>query len=601
MKPYDFGGWATKNNLRCSDGRVIIKDAFKHQDGQTVPLVWNHQHDDPSNVIGHALLRNKEDGVYAYCYFNNTAKGQDSKELVRHGDIFSLSIYANKLRQEGSNVMHGMIRELSMVLAGANPGAFIDAVLCHGENSEEEAIIYTGEGIELYHADEDQNKTESEKENVKMENETKKPAEGEQEKTIQDVYNEMTEEQKTCVHALVGAALEQQEADDEEDEEETTMKHNVFDKNDSREQNVLCHADEKAIFDLAKTSSVGSLQQAMSIYAEDHEELQHAFSEGDTAKLFPDFKEVYSGAPEPLERDMGWVGVVMKKTRKSPISRVRTTQIDARAADIRAKGYNNRKDAKSISAAMKVLNRTTDPQTVYRKDEMHRDDLVDITSFDAAAYQYNVMRHNLEEDIAMAAMISDGRDDGDADKIHEDHIRSIMNDDELYTIHAEVDIEAMRQELQGTDTAKHFGDNYIYSEAVVTARTDASVKFKGTGTPDLYCAPSLLNKMMLARDMNGRRMYDSKADLAAALNVNDIYTAEQFEGVTCANGNKLLGIIVNMADYQFGSTKGGEITRFQQFDIDFNKEKYLIETRLSGALTRVYSAIVLEEPVEVEN
>ena len=335
----------------------------------------------------------------------------------------------------------------------------------------------------------------------------------------------------------------------------------------------------------------------MEIYAEENS-LQHGIDQ--IEQLFPEYKDVKPGAPELLERDQTWVGVVMNKAHKSPISRIRTRQADARAAELRAKGYK-KGNQKTLSANIKLLSRTTDPQTVYRKDELHRDDILDITDFDVVSYQYGIMRRNLEEDIAMAILIGDGREDVDPDKISEDHIRSIWHDDELYTIHADVDIAAARAELQGTDTNKHFGDNYIYAEAIITAALYARERYKGSGSLDFFCTPHLLNVMLLARDLNGRRIYDSKSDLAAALNVNAIYTGEQFEGKTRTadedQTKKLLGLFVNMADYQIGSTKGGEITKFNQFDIDFNKEKYLLETRLSGALTKVYSAIALEEPV----
>ena len=385
--------------------------------------------------------------------------------------------------------------------------------------------------------------------------------------------------------------------EDEDDEGgNEDMKHNVF-ENEENNTNVLSHADEATIIDMAKAPSVGSLQHAMEIYAEENS-LQHGIDQ--IEQLFPEYKDVKPGAPELLERDQTWVGVVMNKAHKSPISRIRTRQADARAAELRAKGYK-KGNQKTLSANIKLLSRTTDPQTVYRKDELHRDDILDITDFDVVSYQYGIMRRNLEEDIAMAILIGDGRDDVDPDKISEDHIRSIWHDDELYTIHADVDIAAARAELQGTDTNKHFGDNYIYAEAIITAALYARERYKGSGSLDFFCTPHLLNVMLLARDLNGRRIYDSKSDLAAALNVNAIYTVEQFEGKTrTTDGDqtkKLLGLFVNMADYQIGSTKGGEITRFNQFDIDFNKEKYLLETRLSGALTKVYSAIALEEPV----
>ena len=420
------------------------------------------------------------------------------------------------------------------------------------------------------------------------------------EETVADVIDTMNEKQQTVMYALIAEAMEGNFDDNEDEDEEggnEDMKHNVFEKEENKNTNVLSHADEATIIDMAKAPSVGSLQHAMAMYAEENS-LQHGID--DIEKLFPDYQLTNPGAPELLERDQTWVGVVMNKAHKSPISRIRTRQADARAAEIRAKGYKKGAQ-KTLSANLKLLSRTTDPQTIYRKDELHRDDIIDITDFDVVEYQYGIMRRNLEEDIAMAILIGDGREDVDADKISEDHVRSIWHDDELYTIHVDVDVEAARSELQGTDTNKHFGDNYIYAEAIITAALYARERYKGSGSLDFFCTPHLLNVMLLARDLNGRRIYDSKADLAAALNVNAIYTVEQFEGKTRTDDEdqtkKLLGLFVNMADYQIGSTKGGEITRFNQFDIDFNKEKYLLETRLSGALTKVYSAIALEEPV----
>ena len=607
MDKFDFSGWATKANLKCSDGRIIRQDAFKDNDGQKVPLVWNHKHDDTNQVLGHALLENRDGGVYAYCKFNNTESGNTAKELVKHGDVDKLSIYANQLKQQGPNVIHGNIREVSLVLAGANPGALIEDVMMHSSDGdyilEDECIIHTGDYFEVIdenaieHSSEDEKKEELKHAEDKTMDENKDKKDGEE--TVADVIDTMNEKQQTVMYALIAEAMEGN-FDDNEDEDEggnENMKHNVFENEENKNTNVLSHADEAAIIDMAKAPSVGSLQHAMAMYAEENS-LQHGIDE--IEQLFPDYQLTNPGAPELLERDQTWVGVVMNKAHKSPISRIRTRQADARAAEIRAKGYK-KGDKKSLSANIKLLSRTTDPQTVYRKDELHRDDILDITDFDVVSYQYGLMRRNLEEDIAMAILIGDGRDDIDPDKISEDHIRSIWHDDDLYTIHADVDIEAARAELQGTDTNKHFGDNYIYAEAIITAALYAREKYKGSGNLDFFCTPHLLNVMLLARDLNGRRIYDSKADLAAALNVNSIYTVEQFEGKTRTTEEdgtkKLLGLFVNMADYQIGSTKGGEITKFNQFDIDFNKEKYLLETRLSGALTKVWSAIALEEPV----
>ena len=611
MENYDFCGWATRNDMKCSDGRIIRKDAFKANDGAKVPLVWNHQHNDPDEVLGHAILENRDEGVYAYCKFNESESGQTAKLLVQHGDVDALSIYANQLKQQGPNVMHGNIREVSLVLAGANPGAFIESVIKHGEESDEEGIIYTGENITLSHAGcgssssddkkkkkkelEHSKETENDEEDSNMAEEPKNTG---NEETVADVFNTLTEKQKTVVYALIGQALEENgmESDDEEDEE---MKHNVFDNEPVEREGVLTHSDQESIIAMAKASNVGSLRTAMDIYASEHDTLKHGIDEIET--LFPDYADVRPGAPELIERDQSWVAQVMRKTHKSPISRIRTRQADARGTDLRAHGYQNKGDQKTYSGNIKLLGRTTDPQTVYRKDALHRDDIIDITDFDVVEYQYGVMRRNLEEDIALATMIGDGRDDGDPDKIHEEHIRSIWNDDELYTIHRDVDIAAAKAELQGTGTSANFGDNYVYAEAIVTAALYSREDYKGSGSPDFYCTPHLLNVMLLARDLNGRRIYDSKSDLAKALNVPNIYTVEQFEDkirtTTDGKKKKLLGIFVNLADYQHGSTKGGEITRFNQFDIDFNQEKYLIETRLSGALTRIKSAIALEEPV----
>ena len=597
---YDFAGWATCCNRLCSDGRTIMPDAFKHHDGQIVPLVWNHQHNDPNNILGQALLHSREGSMYAYCLFNDTESGKTAKELVNHGDVCALSIYANQLKHNSQRgVTHGTIREVSLVLAGANPGAFIDSVIKHGQESDEEAIIYTGEDISLYHASDDDNKTKA-KEETEVAEETKKTETG-KEKTVADVFNEFTEEQKNVVYALIGQALEDAAGEDEDEDSEggdKTMKHNVFDQDEFEQEGVLTHADQEAILNLAKSSGVGSLKAAMSIYAEQNS-LAHGFEE--IENLFPDYKDFHPGAPELLERDQSWVGLVMKKAHKSPISRIRTRQADARANELRAKGYNDRTVAKKLSGDIKLIMRTTDPQTVYRRDELHRDDITDITDFDVVAYQKTVMKHNMEEDIALAALIGDGREDTDPDKIHENHIRSIWNDEELYTIHADVDVAAAKTELQGSNTGANFGENYIYAEAVITAALYAREKYKGKGTLDFYCTPHLLNVMLLARDLNGRRIYDSKADLAKALNVGEIVTVEQFEGKTRTteegDTKKLLGIFVNMGNYQFGCTKGGELTNFEDFDIDFNKYKYLMETRLSGALVEVYSAIALEEPV----
>lgn len=617
---YDFSGWATRNDLVCADGRTIRHNAFEDCDGKTVPLVWNHQHDEPGNILGHALLENRKDGVYAYCTFNETDAGKAAKMLVQHGDIASLSIYANGLKQTPSkDVTHGVIREVSLVVAGANPGAFIDFVdMAHGEGGEQEMILSAYEPISLFRPDEKPplvHKAGSEdgkkEDKPKGDGKEEKP---EDEKTVQDVVDSMTEEQRTVMYALIAATMEELDSqkgkgdggDDDDDDPDKksdktkggnkTMKHNVFENEDTQDT-VLSHSDRADILALAKSNSVGSLQTALKIYAEQNE-LKHGID--NIESLFPDFKDLRPGAPERVTRDQGWVTAVMQKVHKSPISRIRTRQMDTRKDSIRAHGYQKGK-RKTLSGNMNVITRTTDPQTVYRTDALHRDDIVDITDFDVVEYQYAVMRENLNEEVATAIMVGDGREADDEMKISEDHIRSIWNDNDLYTIHYDVDIEAARAELNGSKTNMSFGENYIYSEAIITAALYAREKYKGTGTPDFFCTPHLVNVMLLARDMNGRRIYNSKADLAAALNIGELYTAEQFEGLVRMDDegakHKLLGLFVNLADYTVGSTKGGEITRFDQFDIDFNQQKYLIETRLSGALTRVYSAIALEEPV----
>ena len=638
MENYDFSGWATRANLRCSDGRTIMKDAFKHCDGAEVPLVWNHQHNDPENILGKALLHNMDEGVYAYCTFNDSESGKTAKLLVQHGDVKALSIYANQLKEHMSHVSHGTIREVSLVLAGANPGAYIESVIKHGEESDEEAIIYTGEDINIFHADEakseeilehaentkvtDKDEAKEDKEDKKddikhsdtkkeeptMAEEVKKT---ENEETVADVFNTLSEKQKTVVYALIGQVLEDAGVSEDEEDEEVehsdydegdvySMKHNIFENDDVVQTGVLSHADQQEIINLAKSPSVGSLKTAMQIYAENNQgSLAHGID--DVSVLFPDYKDVYPGAPELLERDHNWVSQIMKKAHKSPVSRIRTRHADARSAEVRAKGYTNRESQKVISGNVAAVMRTTDPQTVYYRDNLHRDDVVDITDFDVIAYQRNIMQNGLEEEVARAALIGDGRPDDHADKISAEKIRPIWTDSDVYTIKATVDVDAMTATLQGTNTGANFGEEYIFAEAVIASALYSREQYKGQGTPDFYCAPHTLNMMLLARDLNGRRIYDSKADLAKVLNVGDIFTVEQMAGLTRTDddGNefKLLGIFVNMANYTFGCAKGGEITNFEDFDIDFNQYKYLIETRLSGALTHPLSAIAMEQPV----
>lgn len=599
---YDFSGYATRNDLLCGDGRTIRRNAFEENDGDEVPLVWNHEHNDPDAVLGHAILENRDDGVYAYGVFNNTKQGKTAKQLVQNGDVKSLSIWANQLKQIGSDVIHGNIRELSLVLAGANPGAYVDFVMAHSEDGEDTLYASYDENIMIYHSADPK-----EEKGDKMDNNESTPKEGKnngKEKTVQEVIDSMTKEQQDVMYAMIGQALEEDGEYDDESEGGEDMKHNIFDQDDEQKEGVLSHADEMNIIALAKQSNVGSLRQAMDIYAEESGSLAHgAFDEDTIETLFPEYELLKKGEPETLERDQSWISGVISKIHKSPISRIRTRQADARIAELKAKGYQKKGNYKQEMEKIKMIGRTTDPQTIYIKDDMHRDDIVDIVDFDVVAYQWKIMRHVLDETLALAALVGDGREDGDPDKIHEDHIRSIWHDDDIYCIHQDVDIAKAKTELQGTNTNVNFGDNYIYAEAIITAALYSREKFKGSGTPDLYCTPHLLNIMLLARDLNGRRIYDSKADLAAALNVGTIYTVEQFEGLTrdgASDGKarKLLGLFVNLSDYQFGSTKGGEITRFEDFDMDFNRYKYMLETRLSGSLTKLYSAIALEEPVE---
>lgn len=606
---YDFGGWATRNDLKCSDGRTIRRDAFKENDGQTVPLVWQHQHNDPMNVLGHALLENRPEGVYAYCSFNDTEAGQQAKAAVEHKDITALSIYANQLQQHGGDVIHGRIKEVSLVLAGANPGALIDfQTFAHSdgelEELDEEATIYTGEPIELAHADEEKPK-EEEKEEM-----------AEEDKTIKEVFDTLTEEQKTAVYAVIGMAIDdakdgETEGDEAQhsDEGEEEMKYNVFDESTARTGNVLTHADEEQILAAAKKN--GSFRNAFEDFAEANA-LQHAdgdpepvsgfrsYVTGETGiePMFPEWHDVRPGAPELVTDELSWVDVVLRKVHKSPFSRIRTSHVDIRHIDdLRARGYK-KGTQKALAGNYQAVRRTTDPQTVYVKSALNRDDVVDITDFDYVAYQYNIDKLQLNEEAATAILLGDGRVDGADGKIEETHIRPIWTDDDLYTIHKELVIDS---EMNGSETGAHFGENYILAEAAIEALLDAKIDYRGTGTPDMFCTQQFINKMLLAKDLNGRRIYANKGELATALGVNNIYAVSKMANKTRTSGEGasaktmvLDAIVMNLADYAVGSTKGGEITHFTDFDIDFNQLKSLLETRMSGANTRVYSAIVLE-------
>ena len=562
-KKYDFSGWATKNNLRCSDGRTILKDAFKHNDGQTVPLVWNHQHNDPLNVLGHALLENRQEGVYAYCTFNDTEAGKNAKMLVEHGDVTALSIYANQLRQKGGNVEHGVIREVSLVLAGANPGAFIDSILRHGEASDEEGVIYTGEMLVLAHADEEP------KEEMKEED---KEVKDNKEKTVQDVVDSMTEEQRNVMYALIGQALEGQNAEHSNIENggEDEMKHNVFENENVKDNNdVLTHAEEEAILRDAKR--YGSLRESC---------LQHGITNIDAAGyLFPEYQNL-NKEPDFIQRDMGWVSKVMAGVHRTPFSRIKSLQANITEDEARALGYIKGKAKKE--EVFTLLKRTTDPQTVYKKQKLHRDDVLDITDFDVVAFIKREMRMMLEEEIARAILIGDGRLASSDDHISDSHIRSIANDDALYAIHHQVTPAAETPEA--------------LAKAMIRESLRARKDYKGSGEPTLFCSESVLTEMLLLEDANGRVIYDSVAKLATAMRVKEIVTVPVMEDAkNNAKDKSILGIIVNLRDYNVGADKGGAVSMFEDFDIDYNAQKYLIETRCSGALTKPYSAIVLEK------
>lgn len=618
-KKYDFAGWATKADMRCSDGRLIAKDAFAHQDGAKVPIVWNHNHATPDSVLGYGILHSQNGSMRVECYFNDTENGKNARKLVLHGDINALSIYANQLKEQAKTVLHGMIREVSLVYASANPGAFIDSVVVHADGTttvdREQGILYTGEEIELFaeieHADDNAEKQGEEKHT------SEKPEDDKE--TMQDILNTLTEKQKDAVAYIIdtivnsddGAAEESDKDSDvkhnsEMEEEENKMKRNVFDQETENKDAFLSHADGEKIIEMAKAYGGGSLKAAMEAYVTENkkDELAHAAAANITniSQLFPEYKDVKPGAPELLTTDQGWIGKVLTRVHKSPISRIRTRQADVRDISARrAKGYT-KGSQKTDAGAITLLSRTTDPVTVYIRSKLDRDDIVDITDFDVVQYMYGLDRMNLNEELARQITIGDGRSGDNA--IDPTKIRPIWLDDELYCIHKTVDINAMRTELTGTNSTANFGENYVYAEAVIQSLLYAREKWKGSGNPDFLCTPHLVNVMLLARDLNGRRIYDNVNELKAALNVNEIVTAEQFAGkIRTATVNQtektfeLLGLMVNFADYSLGATKGGEITHFTDFDINFNQEVSLLETRSSGALTRPFSAIALEKDV----
>ena len=567
MENYDFCGWATKNDLQCSDGRIIRRDAFKHNDGQKVPLVWNHDHTDPYRVIGHALLENRDEGVYAYGYFNDTDLGNTAKIYVQHGDINQLSIYANQLKQQGPNVMHGNIREVSLVLAGANPGAYIESVIAHDDESDEEAVIYTGENISLSHA-----------EGVKEET---KPMAESSEKTVKDVFDTLTEEQKTVVYALIGKALEGDGNEDNENDEndemeqgDEDMKHNVFDTDTNQKDEALAHSE--ILNDIvADAKRYGSLKESF---------LQHAAANNITNYnyLLPEPKSLNT-PPEWIKEDDSWVAKVMRSVHHTPFSRVKSMFATLDETEARARGYikgNMKKDL-----ALSVLKRTTSPTTVYIKMKMDRDDVVDITDFDVVAWQRAEMRGQLDRELARAMLLGDGRELSSDDKINEQNIRPVLKDDDMYTIKYTV--------KSGQDykvTTNSASDNDSVAKGVIRAAIKSRKEYKGSGNPTFFTTEDLLTELLLIEDQNGRRIYDSINTLATAMRVKEIVTVPEMESHT-----DIYGIIVNMADYTTGADKGGAVNMFDDFDIDYNQMKYLMETRMSGALTKPYSAIVLKK------
>ena len=597
---YDFSGWATRNDLRCSDGRVIRKDAFKDNDGETVPLVWNHQHNDPLNVLGHAMLQNRDSGVYAYCTFNDTDAGQAAKKMVEHGDITHLSIYANRLKQKGSDVLHGAIREVSLVLAGANPGAYIDSIMSHGEESDDEAIIYTDEEIYLSHADSAEGETDMNENEETIQdvfdtlNEKQKQvvyaiigmaledagageakhsdddddyvehADGEE--TVQDVFNTLNEKQKQVVYAIIGQALEDAGVNTEGDEED--MKHNVFDHDEMNGNDTLSHAEMETI--IADGKRFGSMKESFLAHAE-------GYGIKSIDYLFPEPKTL-NNPPEFIKRDMGWVSKVMGTVHHTPFSRIKSMFADITEDEARAKGYIKGKLKKE--EVFSLLKRTTTPTTVYKKQKMDRDDVIDITDFDVIAWLKSEMRMMLDEEIARAILIGDGRLASSDDKINESNIRPIVSDDDLYTIKSKVTVAA---NATGADKAKAFIDQVIRSRK----------EYKGSGNPTLFTTEDMVTECLLLEDKIGHKLYKTEAELATTMRVKEIVTVEVMEGLKDKNSKEVAGIIVNLADYNVGADKGGSVNMFDDFDIDYNQQKYLIETRCSGALVKPYSAITL--------
>ncbi len=582
MENYDFSGWATRNDMKCSDGRIIRRDAFKANDGQKVPLVWNHQHNDPNEVLGHAILENRDEGVYAYCKFNESESGQTAKLLVQHGDVDALSIYANQLKQQGPNVMHGNIREVSLVLAGANPGAFIESIIKHGEESDEEGIIFTGESITLSHSgcggSSDDNKKKKELEHSKEPDDKKEdmtmaedPKKTDGEETVADVFNTLTEKQKTVVYAMIGQALE--DKDNENEGGDDDMKHNVFDTDNDTQENALSHDAMETI--IADGKRYGSLKESFLAHAQEYgiENIDY---------LFPEAKSL-NNPPEFIKREMGWVQKVMSGVHHTPFSRIKSMFADITEDEARAKGYIKGKLKKE--EVFSLLKRTTTPTTIYKKQKLDRDDVIDITDFDVVAWLKSEMRMMLDEEIARAILVGDGRLSSSDDKINESNIRPIWKDEDLYNIKATIEVDAAA-------TADQKAKAFV--RACIKSRKD----YKGSGTPTLFTTEDVLTDILLLEDLNGRIIYDTEEKLRTALRVSSIVTVPVMEGLSRKDGEnndlKLMGIIVNLADYNIGADKGGAINMFDDFDIDYNQQKYLIETRCSGALIKPFSAISLE-------
>lgn len=578
MENYDFSGWATKANLKCSDGRIIRENAFKHNDGQQVPLVWNHQHTDPNEVLGHALLENRKEGVYAYCKFNDTESGKTAKLLVQHGDVNALSIYANQLQQQGPNVMHGNIREVSLVLAGANPGASIVSIIKHGEESDEEGIIYTGEKVSLKHSGTGEpeelkhaNEPDDKKEGTKVANENKN-TDGEE--TIGEVFDTLTDKQKNAVYAMIGQALEDNNDSEGGDEE---MKHNVFDNDNDNQENTLSHDAMQTIINDGK--HFGSLKESFMAHADEYgiKDIDWLFPEAKTLNTPPDF----------IKREMGWVQKVMNSTHHTPFSRIKSMFADITEDDARAKGYIKGKLKKE--EVFSLLKRTTTPTTIYKKQKLDRDDVIDITDFDVVAWLKSEMRMMLDEEIARAILVGDGRLASSDDKINESNIRPVWKDEDLYNIKSTIELDAAATADQK-------------AKAFIRACIKSRKNYKGSGEPSLYTTEDVLTDCLLLEDMNGRVIYDTEEKLRTALRVKEIVTVPVMEGLTRTDDNgdtlELMGLVVNLADYNVGADKGGAINMFDDFDIDYNQQKYLIETRCSGALIKPFSAITLEAKVK---